>query len=124
MPSKSMLALALLSSSLLVIEGFSPLVQRRARIPSTTLQLSSLSADLPDELTYQYLFAKAREVAFSDNSSAAEAKRYLNMILEMESGCVTGTLAGHDLCDNVEEVAEVVANLRERAEGEDSVAVR
>lgn len=132
MPSNYIFALTLLIGSAFVVESFSPLVHRRgSRIPTTThtttsstttLQFSSLSTESPDEMTYRYCFAKARECAFNDDASPSEARQWLNMILELESGCVVGTLAGHELCDNVDEVAEVVANLRERANQDDSIA--
>jgi hypothetical protein len=69
-----------------------------------------------DETSYRYLLAKARECAYSDTSTAAEARAFLTRILEMESGCVSGLLAGHDLCENVDEVADVVTHLRRRVE--------
>jgi hypothetical protein len=81
--------------------------------PHLVLHASSLSVH-QDELTSKYLLNKARECAFSDYSSAVEAKLYLTKILEIESGCVSGMLAGHDLCDNVDELADIVAHLRQK----------
>lgn len=72
--------------------------------------------DENDESSYRYILAKARECAFSDATTAKEAKHFLKDILELESGCVSGTLAGHDICDNVDEMAEIVAHLRQKVE--------
>jgi hypothetical protein len=62
---------------------------------STTLRFSQAAAiDLEDETMYRYILAKAKECAFSDSATAKEAKDYLNKILELESGCISGVLAG------------------------------
>lgn len=71
---------------------------------------------MEDESSYRYLLAKARECAFSENPKPAEAQRFLTQILELEAGCMSGTLAGHDICDNVDEVAVIVSHLREKVE--------
>jgi len=116
------LARLLFVSSLFLAEGFSPLIQRQSIVASRIGILPPLKASLAidlageDEVSAAYLLAKARECAFSDAASPREARKYLDRILEIESGCVTGKLAGHDLCDNVLEVAEVVSNLREKAD--------
>jgi hypothetical protein len=62
----------------------------------------------------KYVMAKARDCAFSDSCSVHEAQVYLNQVLHVQSGCVTGTLSGHDLCDNQMEAAAIVAHLREK----------
>ena len=93
-------------------------LDRRSRglVNSTpALRMSSLLVH-PDELTSRCVLNKARECAFSEYSSATEAKEYLTKILEIESGCVSGVLAGQDLCENVDEVAEIVAHLRRKVE--------
>jgi len=99
-----------------VITGFS--VRPAARVSNMApLSLAGAFAhDLEDESSYRYLLAKARECAFSENPKPADAKRYLLQILELEAGCVSGNLAGHDICDNVDEVAVIVAHLREKVE--------
>lgn len=79
-----------------------------------------------DELTYRYLLAKARECAYTDDDGtstalSAEARMYLDGILEIESGCASGVLHGRDLCGtDAADVAEVVALLREKAAGSKS----
>lgn len=98
--------------------GFSPCHQPLVR-PSRSkgaLSVVAFASDLEDEATYRFYLAKAKECAFSETASALDAKKYLNRILEIESGCMSGILAGHDLCDNVSEVAEVVALLRVKLE--------
>jgi hypothetical protein len=76
----------------------------------------SLIATMQDESSYRFLMVRARECAFSDNSSAEEARGYLTEILHIQEGCISGLLTGHDLCDNVDEVAEVVSQLRDKIE--------
>jgi hypothetical protein len=68
-----------------------------------------------DETAYRYMLAKARECAYSDAAAPSDASAFLNRILEMEGMCAGGLLAGRDLCDNVDDVAELVAHLRLRA---------
>jgi hypothetical protein len=71
--------------------------------------------EYPDESSYHYLFNKAREYAFSDTTTAQEAKKYLQYILELESACVSGSAVGSDICDNVTELTDIVAHLRQKA---------
>jgi hypothetical protein len=59
-----------------------------------------------------YLLAKAQECAFSDSATIEEAKHHLSEVLHIQSGCVVGTIAGRDLCDNQEQVAEIVVHLQ------------
>jgi hypothetical protein len=70
------------------------------------------SSEYQDEVT---MMIKARECAFSDVCSAAEARSFLHQILHVQSGCVSGVLSGHDLCENQDDVAEIVAHLRQKA---------
>ena len=88
---------------------------------SSALQIS-IAADIEDETNYRKVLNKAREYAFSDSVSPRQAKKFLNDILQIQSGCTTGVLAGHDLCDNVDDVAEIVSHLREKAVAEPPAA--
>jgi hypothetical protein len=72
----------------------------------STMELSSDSS----------MMIKARECAFSDASSAAEAQSFLHQILHVQSGCVSGTVSGQDLCENQDQVAEIVAHLRQKVD--------
>ena len=83
--------------------------------PASVLAVSSVSIT-PDELSSRILLNKARECAFSDYSNGADAKEYLLKILEIESGCVSGMLAGSELCENIDEVADIVAHLRQKVQ--------
>jgi hypothetical protein len=71
------------------------------------------SSEYQDEVT---MMIQARECAFSDEGSADEARSFLHQILHVQSGCVSGVLSGHDLCENQDDVAEIVAHLRQKAE--------
>jgi hypothetical protein len=81
---------------------------------------ATIALDPPHELDkhdhHKYLFAKARECAYSDSASPDEAKNFLRKILEFESECASGALVGDKSCDDVLELAETVAHLREKAE--------
>jgi hypothetical protein len=83
----------------------------------TAFGLSSSVAeymDEDDELRFGQMLLKARECAFSDYGTAVDAREYLREILHMESGCVSGNLSG-EICDNVDEVADLVSHLRVKA---------
>lgn len=113
------LCAALLISLVRRTDAFRCLPSGRAAVRtsslSTRLRLSSLSLEAyPDESEFRYMLAKAKECAYSDTSSSTDAKAFLGRILEMEGLCVSGALAGRDLCDNVADVADVVAHLRHR----------
>ena len=114
----------LLSLSLLLsaAESFSPVAMQTRRM--TQALRSTLVHDHEEETNYRYLFAKAKEIAYSDASTRAEALSYMNKILEFESDCVSGALVGQPMCQNVEEVADIVAHLREKIENSSQIAVR
>lgn len=83
--------------------------------PTWALGMSSLALH-QTELSARVILNKARECAYADDACATEARLWLTRILEVESGCVSGTVAGRDVCDNVGEVAEIVAHLRIKAD--------
>jgi len=39
---------------------------------------------------------------------------FLREIFHAQSGCAAGTVSGREICDDVVEVSEIVANLREK----------
>ena len=80
---------------------------------ATTRLASSLAVN--DDLHYRQMISKARECAFSDTSSAGDARMFLHEILRLEEGCVSGNLSG-DICENIDEVADIVSHLRVKAE--------
>jgi hypothetical protein len=85
-----------------------------------------------------YILNKAREFALRDDcgndfggdneydkhyhslsdekAECKEAKFWLGEILLLQSGCVAGTLAGKDLCENQDQAAEIVSHLRRKIE--------
>jgi len=85
----------------------------------------------------RYIFHKAREFAFRDDfgddaasneynqhyhslsdvkAEIEESKFWLREIIHLQSGCVAGTLAAKDLCENQQEAAEIVGRLRRKIE--------
>jgi hypothetical protein len=77
-----------------------------------------------DQSTYQYILNKAREFAFSETTTSQEAKQYLQYILELESACVSGSFVGSDICDNVTELTDIVAHLRQKANQQQAIIGR
>lgn len=61
----------------------------------------------------QYLMAKAKECAFSDTCSIEESQDHLHDVLNIQVACASGAVCGNELCDDQQEVAEVVAHLRQ-----------
>jgi hypothetical protein len=114
-----MMALALPGTEAFSASSVEPptMLRRTQASFSTRLAMSSiLLRNLEsDESTYHILLAKARECAFSDDGSAVDAKLFLSRILELESGCASGTVSDSEVCDtNVVELAEIVSHLREK----------
>jgi hypothetical protein len=99
-----------------ISHGFAPaLYSKKLTFKNACQELKStsvLSSEYQDEVT---MMIKARECAFSDKCSAAEARSFLHEILHVQSGCVSGVLSGQDLCENQDDVAEIVAHLRQKA---------
>jgi methyl coenzyme M reductase gamma subunit len=62
----------------------------------------------------RYIIHQARTCALGGDSACTinEARYYLVEMLRIQSGCVSGTLVGHDLCDEQEQAAEIVSHLR------------
>lgn len=95
--------------------GFAPpsssssTTQRTAAI--APLHMSTLHAT---EETYPSLLSNASLCAHSDTCSIELAESYLREIVHVQSGCAAGTLSGNAVCDDVLDVSEVVADLRDK----------
>eukprot|EP00560_Eucampia_antarctica_P006434 CAMPEP_0197829228 /NCGR_PEP_ID=MMETSP1437-20131217/5661_1 /TAXON_ID=49252 ORGANISM="Eucampia antarctica, Strain CCMP1452" /NCGR_SAMPLE_ID=MMETSP1437 /ASSEMBLY_ACC=CAM_ASM_001096 /LENGTH=115 /DNA_ID=CAMNT_0043430769 /DNA_START=213 /DNA_END=560 /DNA_ORIENTATION=- len=61
-----------------------------------------------------YFMMKGMDCANSDSCSIDEAQAYMNEIIHVQSGCVTGTLVGEDVCENIVFASEVIASLRQK----------
>jgi hypothetical protein len=104
--------------------GFAPAFHpHKSAFKSACQELKSTS-ELSGEYEDRIMMIKARECAFSDASSVAEARSLLHQILHVQSGCVSGTVSGHDLCENQGEVAEIVAHLRQKVDSSGATALR
>jgi len=117
--SKLLLAVLTVTASVQAFSPSSMLQTKRSSVLTVSHFANAVGLGLHgenDESSYRYILSKARECAFSDCSTSSEAKRFLKDILELESGCVSGNLAGHDICDNVDEMATIVAHLRQKVE--------
>ena len=62
------------------------------------------------------LLSRAKQCAYSDSCSIEDAEFLLKEMLHTQSGCVTGTLVGHYLCEEQDVAADIVAHLRQKVE--------
>jgi hypothetical protein len=61
----------------------------------------------------RFVLSQAKLCAYGE-CSISDAKVLLREILHVQSGCAAGTLVGHDVCEEQDVVADVVAHLREK----------
>jgi len=131
-------ALAVFCSSASTVSAFSfsDIVQTRVgTTTSTALGLTATTKNVAED-DATYIYNKAREFAYRDEFGLAqnneydqhyhplsdevaeieECKYWLREIVQVQSGCAAGTLAGKDLCENQDETAEIVARLRRKIE--------
>jgi hypothetical protein len=105
-----------LSSLLQSSTGFSP----TGLASKTQARVQSLKAgyalEWPGEEDAVYLMQRASNCANSDECSIEDAEEYLGDVLFVQGGCTAGVLEGHDVCNNADVAAEIVANLRAKIE--------
>eukprot|EP00545_Synedropsis_sp_CCMP1620_P008297 CAMPEP_0119003442 /NCGR_PEP_ID=MMETSP1176-20130426/559_1 /TAXON_ID=265551 /ORGANISM="Synedropsis recta cf, Strain CCMP1620" /LENGTH=204 /DNA_ID=CAMNT_0006955043 /DNA_START=150 /DNA_END=764 /DNA_ORIENTATION=+ len=120
------LFLLTLSLLLALVSSFhiTPVMMRRLPITNTALHASTFPSLVgpggggdhnhasSSEIDAHYLLAKAQECAFSDSATLEDATYYLRELMHIESGCVVGTLASRSLCENQEQVADIVQHLQ------------
>lgn len=63
-----------------------------------------------------FLMAKANACAHSETCSIDEAEAYLEEIIHIQSGCVTGSFASEQVCENIDFPNEVISALRQKIE--------
>jgi hypothetical protein len=84
-------------------------------IPPAVAKTTARFAVASDDY-YRRTLEQARHVAFAPTSSPQEARKYLLEVLHLQTGCSTGVLDEYDgVCDNVQEMADLVAHLRVKA---------
>lgn len=102
---------------------------------STQLGLTTTTTTIVKEEDALEIYQKAEEFAFRDDfgdsdneynkhyhsldderKELEESKMWMREIINIESGCASGTLAGKDICDNQLRAAEIVARLRQKIE--------
>lgn len=74
------------------------------------------------DLDETFLMQRAQACADSDSCSLDDARTCLDDVLHIQSGCVTGAVAGN-ICDNVDGVIEVVAKLRQKISAKATEAI-
>ena len=99
-----------------VAHGFAP-QSMAAKLRSSVALSGTMALDWEEEQEYRVFLSKARECAYSDEGPIEEAKVYLEKILAFQSDCAAGgALQGEAICNNVDEIADTVAHLREKIE--------
>lgn len=76
------------------------------------------------ETEARLLLLKARDCAYGDSCSIEDCEILLREMMHLQSGCVTGTLVGHDLCEEQDIAADVVAHLREQVKSRPGVVTK
>jgi hypothetical protein len=109
--STSLFLSALLHSAL----GFVSQTSRHAFLQKQP-SLNAVALNFQSEEDASYIMQMARECAFSDTCSVEEAGIYLNDVFHVQSGCAGSALLGHEVCENQDVAAEIVANLRAKIE--------
>jgi ribosomal protein L21 len=66
----------------------------------------------------RFILSRAKQCAYDDDDtcSVEDCEIMLREMIHLQSGCVTGTLVGHDLCDEQDVAADVVAHLRAKVQ--------
>mmetsp|Transcript_13597 Transcript_13597/g.25979 ORF Transcript_13597/g.25979 Transcript_13597/m.25979 type:complete len:316 (-) Transcript_13597:88-1035(-) len=81
----------------------------------SALHVSSSSfSSQPTEDQARHLLESAFLCAHSDSCSVESAEYYLKEIVHLQSFCAAGSLYGEEVCEEVVEISEVVATLREK----------
>lgn len=119
------LALSLLASSR--VEAFTAPTRNplKVGVASSAPGLSMVGAAIewePEEQDEAFLMNRAAACADSESCSLDDARMYLDDVIRIQSGCVTGTVLG-SVCDNVDTAAEVVANLRQKIQDKSQQAI-
>jgi len=91
--------------------AFSPNTIKPLGLGSTT-KLHSHAIQSEEEA--MYMMMKADACAHSDSCSIDEAQNFLDEVMHMQSNCVSGTLASHQICDDVIFPSEVISSLRQK----------
>jgi len=94
--------------------SWSPLVVASTTSGASTPSASSRTTAPFSEDEARLVLEQAKEYAYDDDrlGTLEEAQFLLREMIHLQSGCVTGTLVGKDLCDDQAGAADVVAHLR------------
>lgn len=108
-------AIALFSSSAGVVHAFSRPALVSTPVVSAVGPLNvGMALDWKNQdLDESFLMQRAEACAHSDSCSLEDARVYLDDVIHVQSGCVTGSVLG-GVCENVDVAAELVANLRQK----------
>ena len=125
-----MVSLILLSwltvSSIALLSRPSPIVHMKSTTKALSVGIGWMDgAGHETEDDARFVLSEAKKCAYGQEGqcSVEEARQLLNEMLHLQSGCVAGTLVGHDICEEQDVAADVVAHLRVKAHATDVVSV-
>ena len=104
-----MIKTTLLASLLCTVQAFAPPVRQLVR--SVPLHSSSISFN---DNSAAALMNQAIDCSLSDTCSVEQAEWYLQEIINIQSGCVIGTVVDDAVCEDQQVVAQAVAGLRQK----------
>jgi hypothetical protein len=106
--------------------GFAaPRVPLASRTPSISTRRSKnknaplfvgYTPNIETEDDARFILRRAKQCAYDDTCNVEDCEIMLREMIHLQSGCVTGTLVGHDLCDEQDVAADVVAHLRAKVQ--------
>jgi hypothetical protein len=109
------------ASGFVVVTTTSPTTTRLLKL-NKPLAVGVVVMETEDDA--RFILSKAKECAYGDTCDLKDCETLLNEMLHMQSGCVTGTLIGHDICEEQDVAADVVAHLREKVKEHNELAKR
>lgn len=117
LPTKVLLSLLLVPSG---VNAFTPQSTFESPTKSIGRSVSALGVGAtidwnPNDEDESVLMQRAVDCANSDSCPLDAAKMCLDDVIRIQSGCQSRTVLG-DVCQNIDEAVEVVANLRAKIE--------
>jgi hypothetical protein len=97
------------------VTGFVIPKQATTTTHTTRTRISMVSTVIMEtEDDARFILSRAKLCAYDQECPLEDAEILLREMLHVQSGCAMGTLVGHDLCEEQDVAADVVAHLRDR----------
>jgi hypothetical protein len=114
MLSKTFLALSLFAAASTTTTAFTVPKVSSTKGPSILTRNVGMALDWDGVDDEAFLMQRAMDCSNSDSCSLEEAEHYMEGVLHVQSYCASGALLGSEICMDVADAAETVANLREK----------